>query len=378
MSIRNKLKKLAAIFSVFGIAACNAQLSDLPIDNTALYSTFNNDSPSSTPVRDPNFLTFFSNTYEGDPTIAQNFENNPDKRFIKFVNEAKKTLDICIYEIDNDEITEAIINAHKRGIRVRMVIDSDTAEKSSCTKRIRDAGIKIVDDGGRIAYMHNKFAVVDSAWVWTGSYNLTNNASWKHNDNVIKINSWYMAENYISEFEQMFSKKKFGRQKSSKIKHRSIHISQDKTVTTLFAPQDDVVGAIIKEISKAKNNIKFMGFSFTHDEIANALINKEKSGVKIEGIFEYLGTTSNSSAYGKLMDGNNHIKLFIKKPAQAKAMMHHKVFVLDDKITITGSFNFSKNASVDNDENVLIINSTSVATDYLEEFGKVRDKSDEQ
>lgn len=373
-----KLRSILAVVSVLAISACGSDnLTDSELnaetDQASASGWFNKD--TSNLSREPNFLTFFSNTYDGDSSVAQKDENNPDKRFIKFVNETKKTLDICVFEIDSVDITQAIINAHNRGVRVRMVVDSETAEKAGSVKRLREAGVPVVDDGGRIAYMHNKFAVSDSSWVWTGSYNLTNNASWKHNDNVIKINSKYISENYIAEFEEMFVDHKFGRTSPNNIKHRTVHVSSDKTVTTLFAPEDDVIGAIVKELSKAKESIKFMGFSFTHDDLANVLMAKSKNGVQISGIFEYLGSGNASSAYGKLLNGNNNIKLYIKKPAQAKALMHHKVFIIDGKVTITGSFNFSKNASVDNDENVLIINSTTVASDYSEEFGRVKDKS---
>lgn len=326
-------------------------------------------------TQDRNFLTFFSNTYDGDPSQAQGFEDNPDKRFIRFVNETKKTLDICIYQIDSSDITDAIINAYKRGVKVRMVIDSDT-NNTEAMKRIREAGIPVVDDNGRGAYMHNKFIISDNSWVWTGSYNLTNNASWKHNDNVIKINSRYMSENYLAEFEEMFINKKFGRTSPNNIKHRTIHVSSDKTVTTLFSPEDDVIGAILKEIGKAKKSIKFMGFSFTHDGLANAIIDKAKKNVQITGIFEYLGSNAPASAYGKLItEGDKNIKIYVKKPLQSQALMHHKVFIIDDKITITGSFNFSKNASLDNDENILIINSSTVAHDYSDEFIKVKNRS---
>lgn len=370
-----KLKGLVAILTIAAMTACGTDISNGEIDSqndqanaSGLFSGQKN-----AITKDANFLTFFSNTYDGDSSVAKKDENNPDKRFIKFVNETERTLDICVFEIDSEDITAAIIKAHQRGVRVRMVVDSQTTEKSNSTKRLRDAGITVVDDGGRVAYMHNKFAISDATWVWTGSYNLTNSASWKHNDNVIKIKSPYMCANYITEFEEMFIDRKFGRTSPNNIKHRTIHVSADKNVTTLFAPEDDVIGAIIKEVSKSKKSIKFMGFSFTHDALANALIERSKKGIKISGIFESLGSSSDHSAYGKLL--NENINLYIKKPAQAKALMHHKVFIIDDKVTVTGSFNFSKNASVDNDENVLLIYSTTVANDYSQEFERVKDKS---
>jgi len=125
---------------------------------------------------DPNFLTFFLNTYNSvDPSIAKNFEDNPDKQFIKLINETKRTLDICAFHIDSETITDAIISSHKRKVRVRIVIDSDTKNTSS-VKRIIDSGIPVVEDN-RNSLMHNKFAISDSETVWTASFNFNDNAT---------------------------------------------------------------------------------------------------------------------------------------------------------------------------------------------------------
>ena len=51
--------------------------------------------------------------------------------------------------------------------------------------------------------------------------------------------------------------------------------------------------------------------------------------------------------------------------------MHHKVIVIDGQTVIFGSFNFTRNAAEDNDENVLIIDDPSVAALFLDEFCRV-------
>ena len=366
MFITRKLKALALLFTVAGISSCGANLLQLENTNfeTDTYIVSNSD---------PNFQTYFSNTYDGDPDVAKNFPDNPDKKFIKMVNDTKKTLDICIFEIDSKDITEAIINAHKRGVKVRMVVDSQSNDKFDSVKKLRAAKVSVVDDGGRSAFMHNKFTIADSKWVWTGSYNLTNNASWKHNDNVVKINSKQIAENYTIEFEEMYLNKKFGAKSPENIKYRAVSVG-DKTVTTLFAPEDNVIGEIIKEVSKAKKSIKFMGFSFTDEELAKKLVKQEKNGVEISGIFENLGSKNDSSVLKNLAK-DHKIKLYVKKPLQAQALMHHKVFIIDNKVTITGSFNFSQSASIENDENIIIINNREIAHDYSREFEKVKNRS---
>jgi phosphatidylserine/phosphatidylglycerophosphate/cardiolipin synthase-like enzyme len=318
---------------------------------------------------DPNFLTFFSNTYNSvDPSIAKNFEDNPDKQFIKLINETKRTLDICAFHIDSETITDAIISAHKRKVIVRIVIDSDTKNTSS-VKRIIDSGIPVVEDN-RNSLMHNKFAISDSETVWTGSFNFTDNASWKHCDNSIKIKNKYLAKNFIAEFEEMFLDKKFGRQSVQNMRNRIVRIG-NKYVKTFFAPEDDVPGAIINEIKKANKEIKFLSYSFTHTKIAEAILEKKKSGIKVSGIFEYTGSNTSYSEYKNLL--NAGITLYrYKSIDNSKSFMHHKVIIIDNKIVITGSFNFTNNASTDNDENLLVITSHETAARYNEEFERVK------
>ena len=86
-------------------------------------------------------------------------------------------------------------------------------------------------------------------------------------------------------------------------------------------------------------------------------------GVKIKGIFEKRGTGSEYSKY-KVLDYQG---AEVRKDSSG-GVMHHKVFIIDNKTVITGSFNPSNNADKRNDENVLIIHDKDVALRYLEEF----------
>ena len=57
--------------------------------------------------------------------------------------------------------------------------------------------------------------------------------------------------------------------------------------------------------------------------------------------------------------------------------MHHKVFIVDEAVVITGSYNFTRSAAESNDENVLIIYSPEIAARYLEEFSRVYQQAQE-
>src|SRR5207253_3989997 len=109
---------------------------------------------------------------------------------------------------------------------------------------------------------------------------------------------------------------------------------------------------------------KFMAFTYTHADLANAMIARAKAGVKVEGVIENRGASQ-----GAL------VPLFCANlPVETdgnKYTMHHKVMIIDDNTVVTGSFNFTKSADDSNDDNVLIIHSPAVAAAFNQEFARV-------
>lgn len=134
-------------------------------------------------------------------------------------------------------------------------------------------------------------------------------------------------------------------------------------IQVLFAPEDDVAHRLVPLIENAQSSIRFMAFSFTHEEIGAAVLARAKAGVDVRGIFETRGSQTEYSELPMLccvglpvrQDGNPYT-------------FHHKVFVIDDRMVITGSFNFSSGADESNDENALVIANGDIAAQYLQEF----------
>ena len=107
-----------------------------------------------------------------------------------------------------------------------------------------------------------------------------------------------------------------------------------------------------------------MTFSFTHEEIADAILHNTQATTK--GIFEKRGAEGKYSQLPRLREfGINVTK--DKNPAT----MHHKVFIIDSSIVITGSMNPSKSGDTRNDENILIIHDKAIAKEYIEEFNSL-------
>lgn len=126
-----------------------------------------------------------------------------DVKLIKFIDSAKKSLDIAIYDITLDELTHHILVQSKK-IPVRVVVDKRQAKgPHSLVKTLRKGGVNI-RYGLQRGIMHNKFTIVDNQSVETGSYNYTNNATRSNNENQIYLWNPSVVERYKRRFDEIW------------------------------------------------------------------------------------------------------------------------------------------------------------------------------
>jgi len=277
---------------------------------------------------------------------------------------AQKTIDVAIYDFDLPVLSEALIAAAQRGVRVRVVTDTDAMEEVTIQSLIA-AGILVVDDQ-RSAIMHDKFVVMDGVTVWTGSMNFTRNDAYRNNNNFVEITSTRLAQNYTTEFEEMFTQREFGPGADVPTPNAAFTINET-VIENYFSPDDGVAAHILDVLSSARSSIFFMAFSFTRTDFADALVQKAQEGVTVQGVFETRQIAAGGDAAWNALtaagldvrqDGNPYV-------------LHSKVFIIDQQIVVMGSYNFSRNAEENNDENVLILHSPEIAAAYYAEWQKV-------
>lgn len=283
---------------------------------------------------------------------------------ITLFNEAKTSIDVAVFEFNLENVAQALICAHNRGVTVRVVYDSQFAGEGQQIAEIIATGIPAVGDN-RSAFMHNKFFIIDRKIVWTGSFNITKNASERNNENATIIYDAFLAKNYSLEFEEMFAGR-FGR--SSPVNTVDSLTVQGVRVENYFAPEKEVMIHISKLVKQATRYVHFLAFSFTSRGLSTALKEGMRRGVEVAGVFESRGTDHPSSEYRSLREAGAEV-LRDKNPGT----MHHKVIVIDGQVVIFGSYNFSDNAEKTNDENILIIFNPAIAARYEAEFQRIRD-----
>ena len=49
------------------------------------------------------------------------------KKIVKYIGMAKKTLCVCVFNITNDDLANAILQRHEAGVKVRIISDDECA-----------------------------------------------------------------------------------------------------------------------------------------------------------------------------------------------------------------------------------------------------------
>lgn len=294
-----------------------------------------------------------------DPSTST-LRGGPDSNLVKDIDEAQYSVDIAIYRLDLWSVRDALIRAHRRGVTVRMVIESDHILEAEI-KDLEAAGIPVVGDR-REPLMHHKFVVIDGLVVWTGSMNFTVSGAYRSNNNLICIRSSRVAQNYTREFEEMFIEGRFGA--LSKPNTPSPKVTADGVlIETYFSPDDGVATRLVDVLRDATSSIDFLVYTFTSDILAEVMIARAQTGVVVRGVMERGQASNPGSEYERLRNAGLDVRLD-NNPGN----MHHKVIIVDGILVITGSYNFSHTAEESNDENVLILYDVDVGTKYLQEF----------
>ena len=187
-----------------------------------------------------------------------------------------------------------------------------------------------------------------------------------NNNNLIRVSSTRLAEDYTVEFEEMFSDDLFGPDVRADTPYPSVKVG-DVLVEVYFSPDDGIASHLTELIQSAKESIFFLAYSFTSDELATAMLERAGNGVTVSGVFEEGQYESNvGSEYDRFKAEGVEVRLD-GNPRN----MHHKVIIIDGNIVVVGSYNLSGSAEKRNDENVLIIHDAHIAAQYLEEFERV-------
>jgi phosphatidylserine/phosphatidylglycerophosphate/cardiolipin synthase-like enzyme len=122
---------------------------------------------------------------------------------------------------------------------------------------------------------------------------------------------------------------------------------------------------LIKIINSATKTLDIAIYSITKDDIVNAIIQDKQKGITVRLMTDRIESKSKSESKELALLSNADIPIKINSHS---GLLHMKASIIDDKIVTTGSYNYTNNASTQNDEVLVILNDSSVTQGFESEF----------
>lgn len=341
--------------------------------------------------QNPNIKCYFNHPVNTSVSsgVNANYNNAFKDTLIGYINRSKYTLDFCVYNYSYysgdglNAIATAVNNAYSRGVVIRWIYNGSSSNSGLA---LLNTNIKTLASptGSGYGICHNKFVVIDAnsanaadAFVWTGSFNFSQQQNDADYNNVIIFQDKPFAQTFLSQFNQMWGGvgstpnlilSKFGTYKTP---NASSNFTINGTpVQVYFSPTDNATSQLQNAISTANYELFFGIYTFTDNNVATAIKNKILSGVMSKGIEDSF--SQSYTPYNTLSPTmNTNLKVYT-----GSAIYHNKMLLVDplhpssDPIICTGSYNWSSSGTNSNDENMVVVHDAIVSNQYYQSFCK--------
>jgi phosphatidylserine/phosphatidylglycerophosphate/cardiolipin synthase-like enzyme len=313
-----------------------------------------------------------------------------------FLDGARHELLIAVQELDSEAIARSVIAARARGVRVRIILEGDYLREErpvddpwssggagegnrAIHSALLRAGIDVITDLNP-AIFHQKFVVRDpgepSAAVLTGSTNFTltdtgTNPVVGGVDGGNNLNSVVIlhGQSAASQFEREFDRMRSGTFGELRERHeprpREFTLGRVR-IKPLFAPRHGPEMEIMKQMLKARQRIDFAMFTFAQSSgIDDTMIRLADADLPIRGVLDRGQGSQRWASTGILQQAG--VELHRNRPGTGVRKVHHKLMVVDARLVIVGSFNYTGPATMLNDENILVLGDLEEGSPKAEE-----------
>lgn len=142
------------------------------------------------------------------PTVSSEAWFGPEDPMVEqlesMIEGARISIDLAVFTLTDDRLKRALIRAHARGVRVRILSDNDKAyDRGSDIHALTDAGLAVHVDRSPY-HFHHKFAIFDAQYLVCGSYNWTRGADQKNRENFLRTGDTKLVHAYEDAFHRMW------------------------------------------------------------------------------------------------------------------------------------------------------------------------------
>ena len=147
-----------------------------------------------------------------------------------------------------------------------------------------------------------------------------------------------------------------------------LFMTQPVYMDTMFFPNEKNVDKLCSYISKARKTLKICVFTITNNEICKAILDaKYQNGAEVFIITD----DECAKARGSDVEYLSRKGCKVRTDSEERFHMHNKFMLIDRKMLITGSFNWTVQAGKSNQENLLVVDHPYYLKSYEDEFDRL-------
>jgi phosphatidylserine/phosphatidylglycerophosphate/cardiolipin synthase-like enzyme len=293
----------------------------------------------------------------------------------KLLREAKKSIDIAMYDLSSESVIEEIINAHNKGVRIRIIIERGrhlidirkNLPGKDLRQRMWESGISMrLSKNDHISF-HHKNMIIDGETVYVGSMNLNKNSmdTERFRENYLLIKDPTTVKQFSDHFESLLRYEPV-----SNDLHKS---NNGMGIDTYFAPSKHFAAKIIGLVNNAKTHVDMSVNVLTHPPLVDAMIAAHKRGVRVRITLSFYKSWVKYDVQVKAVDKLRKAGLDVRLDRGKEN--HNKILIIDESIVQTGSPGYNSLPLVRRYETATVVYSKTIAKQFLKSTRPFHEKA---
>jgi phosphatidylserine/phosphatidylglycerophosphate/cardiolipin synthase-like enzyme len=268
-----------------------------------------------------NIITLIDNTVEGD------------------------RIDIAQFTFSRKEIEEALLAAHQRGVEIRLAMNHQQSQGDNVSTRLLAAGldvrfIKGKDNGSYFGLLHAKFMIINDQTLLMGSNNWSSTGTSINEENTVIVYA-NQEDKLVSAFSCYFEA----------VWENDLEKAPTCTNSeAAFTPSTRPIAMLKEGIRGAEKSVDVLMHHFLFSDLVKVLAQAAERGVKVRVIINVADRDElRGSKWDRLFAAGGQVR-YKQTNTGMYQLMHHKLAVVDKKILLNGSGNWSGSAFFNNFE----------------------------
>ena len=251
------------------------------------------------------------------------------KPIVDAIDGAKKSLNIRMFLFTEPTLIDAVIAAHRRGVKVRVMLNparrSGESENEEARKLMTDAGVEVRDSSPQFALTHQKSMVVDDALGFVESLNWEPRDLTKTRDYAVVTTKAHEVAEMSTCFDADWERKDF----------------EPAVPSNLIWCPNNGRRRLAEFIDQTKHSLWLQNERYQDQVIIERLVRAVRRGVKLH----VLAKPPHSLKPDKLVEGVGGLRILQDVGAKVHTLkhlkLHAKILLADDKRAVVGSINLA-------------------------------------